>query len=154
MEDAMYTRRAMVVTLILLLSALAGAKPVPIGTVTSCNGAAIHGTNLVPGSTIYSGDTIDVGAQGSAWISVPGGGQVQVFENTTIHLTKGSDSIQLTVDRGRAQTNSKGVVIHESSEADGHFQGGKITDERKHNDGNCEVSKDTRKNRPCRDATD
>src|ERR1700676_961296 len=111
----MYTNKTIAVALVLFLSTAVTAKSIPIGTVSSCKAAAIHGTNLVPGTTIFSGDTINVGAQGSAWIAFQGGGQVQVFENSTVLLTKSPDSIQVTVDRGQALTHSKGVVINSLS---------------------------------------
>jgi hypothetical protein len=150
----MCTKRAAVVALVLLLSVVVGAKPVPLGTVSSCNLASIHGTNLVPGTTIFNGDTIDVGAQGHVWLAVQGGGQVQVFENSTVRLTKSSDSIQLTVDRGRAQTNSKRVVISRESAVGGLFLERARSDQNRHEDRDCAVSKDARKHRTCRDDTD
>ena len=160
----MYTRRWAVITLVVLLSAAVDAKPVPIGTVSSCKAATIHGTNLVPGTTIFSGDTIHVGAQGSVWIAVEGGGQVQVSENSTVVLTKSPDSIRVTGDRGQAQTNSKGVVINSVSLGDIRSQVGPKVDLDKHKDTDrdkdrnkdrdCEVSKDSRRIRPCRDDID
>ena len=153
-EGEMYARKAAVVTLALLLAAVVKAKSVPIGIVSSCKMAAIHGTYLVPGTTIFSGDTIDVGAQGSAWIALQGGGQVQVFENSMVLLTKSPDSIQVTVDRGQALTKSKGVVIHSVSPQVSWFQVGTKADQNKHKDPDCEVSKHSRRNRPCRDDID
>ena len=150
----MCMRKAAVVTLVLLLSAVVKAKSVPIGTVSSCKAAAIHGTNLLPGTTIFSGDTIDVGAQGSAWIALQDGGQVQVFENSTLLLTKSPDSIQVTVDRGHALTKNKGVVINSTSPGIARSQENARPDRDKHKDRDCEVSKDSRKNRPCRDDID
>ena len=150
----MYARKAAAITVVLLLSAVVKAKSVPIGTVSSCKVAAIHGTNLVPGTTIFSGDTIDVGAQGSAWIALQGGGQVQVFENSTVLLTKSPNSIQVTVDRGQALTKSKGVVINNISPEIARPQESLRPDQDKHKDRDCEVSKDSRKVRPCRDDID
>ena len=69
----MFIRRAALIILILLVLNGARAKPVPIGTVSSCKGAAIHGAALFPGTTIFSGDKIDVSAQGNAWIAMQGG---------------------------------------------------------------------------------
>jgi len=61
-------------------------KPVPIGTVSSLQKQLqFTGTNLVPGTTIFSGETtIHVGGpRPGVWIAVEGGGQVQVSENST-----------------------------------------------------------------------
>jgi hypothetical protein len=150
----MYTKRAVIVALALLLSVVTRAKPVPLGTVTSCHEAAIRGTNLVPGSTIFSGDTIAVGAQGNAWIAVLGGGQVQVSGNSTVRLNKSSDSIQLTVDRGQAQTNGSAIVVHRVSEADALFRNGARPDRDRHKERDCDVSRETRRITPCRDDSD
>jgi hypothetical protein len=153
-EGEMYARKATVVALVLLFSAVVIAKSVPIGTVSSCKAAAIHGTSLVPGTTIFSGDTIDVGAQGSAWIALQGGGQLQVFENSTVLLTRSPDSIQVSVDRGRALTKSKGVVINSISPEVARTPESSRPSQDKHQDRDCEVSKNTRKNKPCRDDVD
>ncbi len=153
-EAEMYTSKTMAVALVLLFSAIARAKSIPIGIVSSCKAAAIRGTNLVPGTTIFSGDTIDVGAQGNVWIAVQGGGQVQVFENSTVLLTKSPDSIQVRVDRGQAKTSSKGVVMKRASPEFYRPQTGSKVDLEKHGDRDCEVSKDSRRPRPCRDDSD
>src|SRR5947209_8525540 len=134
----MYTNKAIVIALVLLFSAIARAKSIPIGIVSSCKAAAIRGANLVPGATIFSGDTIDVGAQGNVWIAVQGGGQVQVFENSTVLLTKSLDSIRVTVDRGQAKTSSKGVVINRASPEFYGSQTGSKVDLEKLRERDCE----------------
>jgi hypothetical protein len=154
MEGEMYKRIAAVVILVLVPFVVIKATSVPIGTISSCKGAAIHGANLVPGTTIFSGDTIDVGAQGNAWIAVRGGGQVQVSENSTVLLTKSPDSIRVTVDHGQAQTNIKGVVINRNSLEDDRSQTEGKDDHDKHKERDCEVSKASRKFKPCRDDSD
>ena|ERR1700687_4697535 len=154
MEVAMNARKAAVVTLLLLLFSDVKANSLPVGTISSCTGAAIHGANLVPGTTIFSGDKIDVGAQGNVYIAVRGGGQVEVFENSTVLLTKSSDSIRLRIDRGQAKSNTKGVVINSVSSNDEGHESGRRVDRDKHKDRDCEVSKDSRKFRPCRDDID
>lgn len=164
----MHTSKATLVTLILLLSTIVKAKSVPIGTVSSCKAAAIQGANLVPGATVFSGDTIDVGPQGNVWIAVQGGGQVQVLANSTVLLTKSPDWIEVTVDRGLAQTTSKGIVIKGNFAQVGQSQTGAKVDpgklsvrtppahsesrrgDRQHEDRDCDVSKDSRRIRPCR----
>ena len=150
----MFISRAALVTLILLALNGTRAKPVPIGTVSSCKGAAIHGAALFPGTTIFSGDTIDVSAQGNAWIAMQGGGQVQVYENSSVLLTKSPDSIRVTIDRGAAQTNSKGVVISRQYLQDDRPQSNAKEEREKHEDRDCEVSRDSRRHKPCKDDVD
>jgi hypothetical protein len=66
----------------------------------------------------------------------------------------------MTVDRGQAQTNSKGVVINSVSLEDIRSQAGAKVDQDKHKDTDrdkdrdCEVSKHSRRIRPCRDDID
>ncbi len=98
----MFARQALALLLVLLLAFPAWGDPNVVGSVASSEAATVRGTNLTPGSTIFSGDTIEVGAWGSAWITLTGGAQVQVAENSQVRLMKTTASIQLTVDRGGA----------------------------------------------------
>ena len=78
----MFARQVLALLLVLLLAFPAWGDPNIVGSVASSQSATVRGTNLTPGSTIFSGDTIEVGAHGSAWITLPGGAQVQVAENS------------------------------------------------------------------------
>jgi len=144
--------RAACLGIFLLLAVSVGAKPTPIGTVSSCTAATIHGTSLVPGSTIYSGDAIDVGPGGSAWIAVPGGAQVQVFENSVVSFTSNEKSIEVTVTHGLVRTNSANIVVRTMPlVAVTHLQSAPaIHSQRK----DCAVSKSTKRSTPCHDDSD
>jgi hypothetical protein len=149
----MFTRSTVILTLIFLFSVVVAAGPVPIGIVSSCDGASIGGTALVPGTTIFSGDKIDVGAGGKVFVAVAGGGQVQVFENSTVQLTKSPDSIQVTVDRGDAQESGKGIVVSRGTTTPGgNPLVGVQADSNDSND--CSVSKDRRRKKHCKDGND
>jgi hypothetical protein len=153
----MCIKKVAAVSLVLVFSVVVLAKSAPIGTVSSCKVAAILGTDLVPGTTIFSGDKIVVGSQGSVWVSMQGGGQVQVFENSTVVFTKSPDSIRVTLDRGQARINGKNVVLTGASRENNLFQenAGVGHDNRgKDKDRDCEISKDSRKIKPCRDDID
>jgi hypothetical protein len=153
----MCIKKVAAVSLVLVFSVVVLAKSAPIGTVSSCKVAAILGTDLVPGTTIFSGDKIVVGSQGSVWVSMQGGGQVQVFENSTVVFTKSPDSIRVTLDRGQARINGKNVVLTGASRENNLFQenSGVGHDNRgKDKDRDCEISKDSRKIKPCRDDID
>ncbi len=102
----MFARQALALLLGLLLAFPVWGDPNIVGSVASSHSAMVRGTNLTPGSTIFSGDTIEVAARGSAWITLSGGAQVQVAENSQVRLTKETESIQLTVDRGGASFRS------------------------------------------------
>ncbi len=95
-------RQALALLLVLLLAFPAWGDPVVVGNVASSQSATVRGTTLAPGSTIFSGDTVEVGTRGSAWITLTGGAQVKVGENSQVRLAKTTDSIQLIIDRGGA----------------------------------------------------
>jgi hypothetical protein len=149
MEDRMFTRNSVILTLILLCCTAVAAAPEPIGIVSSCDGASIGGTKLVPGTVIYSGETIDVGSGGKVLVAVSGGGQVQVFENSKVQLTKSSNSIQVSVDRGDASESGKGIVVSRGSTAGGNTVIGDQADQK--DDKDCSVSKDSRRKKHCKD---
>ena len=148
----MSKRSAACLCIFLLLAVSVRAKPVPIGTVSSCKAASVHGTSLVPGSTIFSGDAIDVGPGGSAWIAVPGGDQVRVFENSAVIFTSNEKSIEVTVTRGLARSNSTNIVVRTLPSGAGlpPLSAPAIQSQRK----DCAVSKSTKHSTPCHDDSD
>jgi len=96
----MFARQALVFLLVLTLAFPAWAAPTVVGNVASSESATVRGTALTPGSTVFSGDTIDVGPKGIARLALTDGAQVQMAGNSQVRLTKTSDTIQLTIDRG------------------------------------------------------
>lgn len=95
-------RQALTLLLASVLASPAWGDPNVVGNVSTSKAATVRGTTLRPGSTIFSGDTIEVGPQGGARITLTGGGQVQVAANSQVRLTKLTDRIQLIIDRGTA----------------------------------------------------
>jgi len=95
---------ALIVASLMAVPGWAGSAPT-IGTVQGSNDAIMRGTNLVLGTTVYSGDQIQVGLHGNAWIALPKGGQVILSQSSMATLRRGSasDPIQLVVDRGFAK---------------------------------------------------
>jgi hypothetical protein len=92
----------------LLLAALmvvpawaATPEGVVIGNVASSQAATLRGSALTPGSTILSGDTIQVNAKGTAWIAVTGGSQIQLAENSEMRLGKSQERVEFELGRGR-----------------------------------------------------
>ncbi len=98
----MVARRALAVMVIMLLACPAWGDINVVGNVTGSQSATVRGTGLVPGSTIFNGDTIEVGARGNARILLAGGSQVQVSENSQVSLARSAGKVQLTIDRGLA----------------------------------------------------
>jgi hypothetical protein len=95
---------ALIVVSLMAAPGWAGSAPT-IGTVQGSNDAIVRGTNLVLGTTVYSGDQIQVGTHGNAWIALPKGGQVILSQSTMATLQRGSasDPVQLVVERGFAK---------------------------------------------------
>jgi hypothetical protein len=58
------------------------------------------------------------------------------------------------VHRGRAQTNTKAAVINNPSREDVGSEVGDEMDRDKHNDKDCEVSRDSRRTNPWREGID
>ncbi len=98
----MLFRQVLAVSLGLMLAFPAGASPNIVGNVSSSQSTTVRGTDLTPGSTILSGDTIDVGARGSAQIMLVGGAQLQMLEDSQVRVIRTTDNIQVSVHRGVA----------------------------------------------------
>lgn len=96
----MFARQAVALVLIAALAFPAWGNPSIVGNAARSQSATVRGTALTPGSTIFSGDAIEVGPSGSAWITLPGGAQVYIAQNSLVYLAKTEDTTQLVVDRG------------------------------------------------------
>ncbi len=96
----MCARQLLAWLLALTLASPAGAASTVVGNVASSESATVRGTALTPGSTVFSGDTIEVGPKGIARVALTDGAQVQMAGNSQVRLTKSSETIQLTIDRG------------------------------------------------------
>ncbi len=114
----MLTKQALAVILLLLLAVPAWANPIVVGSVSRSQAATVRGTDLTPGHTIFSDDIIVVGTHGSAWIALTGGAQVQLGENSQVRLSKTTDNVQLTIDRGLASFRTAEKSGLEASLAD------------------------------------
>ncbi len=98
----MFSRQLLAFLLVLMLAFPAWTSPNIVGNVSSSESATVRGTNLTPGSTILSGDAIDVGARGSAQILLVGGAQLRMLEDSQVRVTRTTDVIQVSVQRGVA----------------------------------------------------
>lgn len=98
----MFIRQALALLLVLMLTFPAWASPTVVGNVASSDSATVRGAGLTPGSTVFSGDTIAVGPKGTARIALTGRAQVEMGGNSQVRLTRTSDTVQVTIDRGLA----------------------------------------------------
>lgn len=96
----MVVRQALALLMVLTLAFPAWGDANIVGSVASSQSATVRGAELTPGSTVFSGDTINVGTRGGARIALPGGAQVQMGENSQISLNRADGRIQLAIARG------------------------------------------------------
>lgn len=97
----MFARQVLAALLVVLLAFPAWSNPGIVGTASASKAATVRGAALQPGSTLFSGDTIDVGPQGGAWIALEGGSGMQVAANSQVHLATAGDATQFEIGRGR-----------------------------------------------------
>lgn len=96
---------AFTLTLVLALPTW-GANEV-VGVAVQAQSATVHQAALANGSTVFSGDAITAGAKGSAQVSLPGGGRVDVLSNSTVRVERNAEGVQLTLERGNASFQTR-----------------------------------------------
>jgi hypothetical protein len=104
-------------SVVLLVVPAWGASDI-IGYAASSRSASVHEMTLAPGSTIFSGDAVSVATKGIASISLPGGGQVDVFGNSVARLARNQTGVDVFVERGSASFRSKPGSLVEARLAD------------------------------------
>jgi hypothetical protein len=98
----MAVRRIVACVLVVLLACPAFSNPSVVGTTANSQGARVRGVDLVPGTTIFSGDVIDVGEKGGARIDLAAGGMMRLDQNTQIRMSGAPEKIEFELTRGRA----------------------------------------------------
>jgi ferric-dicitrate binding protein FerR (iron transport regulator) len=78
---------------------------------------------LLPGSTIFSGDTIQVGAKGTVSIAVTGGAQVRVGPESQVRLSQEKGKSLLEIGRGSASFRVSSDIPFEARLADATILG-------------------------------
>jgi hypothetical protein len=82
------------------------AVATPIGTFSYSDSAIIGGAGALAGTTVFSGDMIEVGPRGSAWILLNGGMQVGVSSASRLRLKEqasGKNQIEMEMFSGTAR---------------------------------------------------
>jgi hypothetical protein len=77
-----------------------------VGNVARSESTTLGGGALAPGSTILSGDTIDVNPTGAAWIALVGGSQIQIGEKSQVRLARSKAGVEFMLESGRAMFRS------------------------------------------------
>ncbi len=114
----MVARQALAVTLALMLAVPAWTNPAVVGSTIGSQQARIGGVELTAGTTIFSGDVIEVGAKGLASLNLSGGAQVDLSAESRARLTRAAERVVLELSRGAAVFRSTGSAPLEARIAD------------------------------------
>ncbi|MDE3136443.1 MAG: hypothetical protein KGL59_07700 [Acidobacteriota bacterium] len=106
-------RRAMAVTMSLLLSLPLWAISSPVGTIALGSKVMVGGAAAATGSSLYSGDTLAVQPDGKASLLLTGGSRVNMSPNSEARVVRDGSLLALELERGgMAFTSSaKSLVI-------------------------------------------
>lgn len=100
-------RQSLSLSLSVLIASPLWASVGVIGTVQTSKLATLRGANLVAGTTVCEGDTIHVAPQGSAWVSLPGGGAVLIGQNSEISFQKTAQAAaEFEIESGQVKFRS------------------------------------------------
>ena len=134
----MMLRRGLAALLAALLAVPAVASPnsgspavaTPIGTFSYSDAAMISGAGALAGTTIFSGDTIEIGPRGSAGILLNGGMQLRVSSASRLRLKEiasGKNQIEMEIFSGAARfrTSEAAPVVARLADATVRAKGAK-----------------------------
>jgi hypothetical protein len=134
----MMARRVLAALLVALLAVPVGASPskaspaaaIPIGTCSYSDSANIGGAGALAGTTVFSGDLVEVGPRGSAWILMNSGMQVRVSAASRLRLTQltsGTKPIEMEIFSGAARfrTSEASQVVARLADATARAKGAK-----------------------------
>jgi hypothetical protein len=93
-------RKALACLLVILSVQCAWGDTEIVGIVGISRAASLGRSPVLPGSTLFSGDAIEVGPQGIASIALAGSGSVYVAGDSKILLSKAGNRIQFELVRG------------------------------------------------------
>jgi hypothetical protein len=104
----MIIKQLLTIFLAFLMAVPSWASSAAVGTVQGGEAATVHGLSMVPGTTLFDGDTIAVGPRGSALIAFLGGAQLVLAADSEVELLKEADTqpIQVDVSQGLARFRS------------------------------------------------
>jgi hypothetical protein len=106
----MLAKQVLTVVLLPLLAFPAWASPKVVGTVSTSETATVRGTALAPGTTLYAGDRVDVGAKGTALISLRQGARLLIGDNSRVRLVGAGEAVEAEVETGRAALRLAGTA--------------------------------------------
>ena len=86
--------------LIAFLASPAWTQAQVAGTIITSQSATTRDAPLLPGSTVFSGESVAVGQSGRAQIALSGGGRIEVLAASTVLLARNSAGVDFTIQRG------------------------------------------------------
>jgi FecR protein. len=95
-------RQVTAMLLVVLLAAPAWSNPAVVGVASGSEVARVRGAVLTPGTTIFSGDIVEVGARGRTRLTLSSGGHVVVGENSSLQLAQDENRVVFELLRGQA----------------------------------------------------
>lgn len=120
----MMARQALSALLIALLAFPAWSSDAPvIGTVAATQSAQVRGNALAPGSTLFSGDVIQIGAEGSASIAGNNGVQIRLGPQSLARLSLENEKTLLEIGQGSASFRVEAGAPFEARLADASIRG-------------------------------
>lgn len=101
----MLIRNALAIFTMMLIAFPGWANPTAVGTVQSSVDATLRGNSLVAGTSVFGGDTIEVGQQGNVWIAFASGSELVLSANSKVEITDGTETrpIQFEALAGKAK---------------------------------------------------
>jgi hypothetical protein len=107
----MFARKAIAVIVCALLAVPVLGQPPetlrsglePVGNVVSARSAVIGNAGAASGTTLFSGETVEVGERGGALLALRGGAQVRLAEKSRVQLVRTEGAIELDIAYGRVQ---------------------------------------------------
>ena len=115
-------RRAVGITLSLLLCTPMWASSNPLGTIAAGRDVTVAGTAAANGSTLYNGDTLSVLPNGNLSMILAGGARARLAGNSEARLSRTGSAISLELFRGKAEFTSNGNSPVEGRIADATFR--------------------------------
>jgi hypothetical protein len=86
--------------LIALMASPAWTQAQVAGTVIASQSATTRDAPLLPGSTVFSGESVAVRQPGRAQIALPGGGRIEVLADSTVLLSRNAAGVDFSLQRG------------------------------------------------------
>lgn len=98
----MFWRKFLACLLAVFLVTPAWSSPAGIGVAATSQLARVNGTQLAPGTTLFSGDVVESGRNGTARLTFPGGGLALIGARSRVQVTGAQDDVALELLNGRA----------------------------------------------------